>query len=40
MRFTPDSKTNLMKDEIKFLNGGHFETNKGDIGWMRAVRAI
>ena len=27
MHFTPDSKTNLMKDEIT----GHFETNKGDI---------
>ena len=29
MYFTPDSKTNLMKDEIKF-----------GYGWMRAVRAI
>ena len=32
MHFTPDSKTNLMKDEIKFLKWTGY-------GWMRAVRA-
>ena len=30
MYFTPDSKTDLMKDELKFLNDGHLETDKGD----------
>ena len=30
MYFTSDKKTDLMKDEAKFLNGEDVETDKGD----------